>query len=127
MHKLSEASSDRPATTDAVLEQLLERYARNETAITVNFRRLASCLPAPDRATHLIHSYPAKLLMHIPYFFLANTVLSQPGDLVLDPFCGSGTVLLESLLAGREALGIDSNPLACLISHVRPPLLRAKS
>ena len=90
MYEMNKDSSDCAATTDAALERLLERYARSEKAITVNFRRLASCLSAPDRATHLIHSYPAKLLMHIPYFFLANTILSRPGDLVLDPFCGSG-------------------------------------
>ena len=126
MHKISNATADRLATTDAVLERLLRRYARNEAAITVNFRRLASRLSTPERATHLIHSYPAKLLMHIPYFFLANTVLSKPGDLVLDPFCGSGTVLLESLLAEREALGVDSNPLACLISRVKTTPIVAK-
>jgi len=34
--------------------------------------------------------------MHIPFFFLGNTILSSKGDLVADPFCGSGTVLLES-------------------------------
>ena len=119
MYKRNEASPDRPATTDAALEQLLRRYGRNKTAITVNFRRLGERVGTPDRATHLIHSYPAKLLMHIPYFFLANSVLSERGDLVLDPFCGSGTVLLESLLAQRQALGVDSNPLACLISRVK--------
>jgi DNA modification methylase len=57
--------------------------------------------------------------MHIPFFFLANNFLSKPGDIVLDPFCGSGTVLLESLLMGRNAIGFDANPLAQLISKVK--------
>jgi DNA modification methylase len=57
--------------------------------------------------------------MHIPYFFLTNDQLSQPGDLVLDPFCGSGTVLLEAQLAGRRAYGADTNPLARLIARVK--------
>lgn len=38
---------------------------------------------------------------------------------MVDPFCGSGTVLLESLLMGRNAIGVDSNPLAQLISKVK--------
>ena len=36
-----------------------------------------------------------------------------------DPFCGSGTVLLEAKLAGRLAIGADSNPLARLLSKVK--------
>ncbi len=38
---------------------------------------------------------------------------------MLDPFCGTGTVLLESILKERRAIGVDSNPLACLISKVK--------
>lgn len=72
-----------------------------------------------DRFTHLLHPYPAKLLVHIPFFFLANDLLSKPGDIVLDPFCGSGTVLLEAQLANRHAFGVDANPLARLIARVK--------
>ena len=35
---------------------------------------------------------------------------------ILDPFCGSGTVILEAMLRGHQAIGIDVNPLARLIS-----------
>jgi hypothetical protein len=38
---------------------------------------------------------------------------------ILDPFCGSGTVLLEGLLRGHVAIGLDINPLAQLISRVK--------
>lgn len=37
---------------------------------------------------------------------------SEPGDLVLDPFCGSGVVVVEALGLGRRALGLDVNPMA---------------
>jgi DNA modification methylase len=57
--------------------------------------------------------------MHIPFFFLANTCFSKPGDTILDPFSGSGTVLLESILSGRQALGSDANPFARLLSKVK--------
>ncbi len=42
-----------------------------------------------------------------------------PGDSVLDPFCGGGTVLIESLLAGRRTLGRDVSPIALLVSRGR--------
>lgn len=104
---------------DSLLNELLTSYERNPTPIEVNFREMVPSLNSPDRFTHLIHTYPAKLLPHIPNFFLNNSFLSKPGDTVLDPFCGSGTVLLESLLAGRSAYGVDANPLARLISTVK--------
>ncbi len=104
---------------DHALTALMSRYSRANRPIAVSFRNLVSGVNGCDRATHLIHTYPAKLLAHIPMFFLQNDVLSSPGDTVLDPFCGSGTVLLESMLAGRCAIGIDVNPMACLISKVK--------
>ena len=106
-------------STDAALERLLLRYERTGRAVPVDFRKMVSYLSTPDRATHLLHPYPAKLLTHIPYFFLANSRFSREGDVVADPFCGSGTVLLEAQLAGRLAIGADSNPLARLLSKVK--------
>jgi hypothetical protein len=44
---------------------------------------------------------------------------SQKGDMVLDPFCGSGTVLVEARLLGRGAIGVDANPLAVLLSTLK--------
>lgn len=107
-----------PDTKDALL-RLLDRYDRTSKAVSVNFRRLADWMPIGERATHYLHPYPAKLLPQIPAFFLANSVLSNPGDTVLDPFCGSGTVLLESILHGRRSIGADANPLARLIAAVK--------
>jgi DNA modification methylase len=109
--------------TDDQLEKLLRQFKANGRTIPISFRDRLRFLNNPDRHSHLIHPYPAKLLVHIPYFFLANSILSEPGDTVLDPFCGSGTVLLEALLAGRCAIGADVNPLARLISTVKtsPP------
>jgi DNA modification methylase len=105
--------------TDAILQNLLREYNVTQLPIPVNFRKLVNCFSSAERSTHLIHSYPAKLLMHIPFFFLANQRLSKPDDTVLDPFAGSGTVLLESLLSGRNALGAECNPLARLIARVK--------
>lgn len=103
----------------AALDRLFDRYASSKRAITVNFRTLAHWIPIGERATHYLHPYPAKLLPQIPAFFLASSHLCPEGGTVLDPFCGSGTVLLESVLSGRSALGADSNPLARLIARVK--------
>jgi len=80
-------------------------------------------IPYGERSSHKIHKYPAKLLPHIPAFFLANNILSKENDLVLDSFGGSGTVMLEAALAGRNAVSSDSNPLARLISKVKTTVL----
>jgi len=116
---LGTETTRRSANTKDALLRLLDRYDRSSIAVTVNFRRLADWMPVGERATHYLHPYPAKLLPQIPAFFLANSILSNPGDTVLDPFCGSGTVLLESILHGRRALGADANPLARLIANVK--------
>lgn len=46
-------------------------------------------------------------------------VFSRPGHHVLDPFCGSGTALVASLLTGRSATGIDISEEAVLLSRQR--------
>lgn len=67
--------------------------------------------------THSLHPYPAKFIPQIPQALIAE--LSSPGDTVADIFCGSGTTLVEALVNGRNAIGIDANPLACLISAAK--------
>ena len=104
----------------ATLRALMRAYKRRRRPVTVNFRELVPWLRySAERASHSIHPYPAKVLVNIPHFFLANEVLSGDGDFVLDPFCGSGTVLLEAILANRNGLGVDANPLARLIATVK--------
>ena len=106
-------------STDEALKNLLHEFSINSRPIKVNFRALVGWMKYGERATHLIHPYPAKLLTHIPHFFLHNQVLSQSSDLVLDPFCGSGTVALEAVLAKRRAVAFDCNPLAQFIAKVK--------
>lgn len=67
--------------------------------------------------THNIHPYPAKFIPQIPNNLIRE--LSLPRETVADIFCGSGTTLLEALRLGRNAVGIDANPIATLISEVK--------
>tara|TARA_B100000945_G_scaffold310408_1_gene302327 strand:+ start:6284 stop:7588 length:1305 start_codon:yes stop_codon:yes gene_type:complete len=83
-----------------------------------NFRKSCPEIPNTTYLTHKIHSYPARFIPHIPRWFLKE--YNTSGDLILDPFCGSGTALIEANLLGINAIGIDINPLAQM-------LLRAKT
>jgi SAM-dependent methyltransferase len=67
--------------------------------------------------THSIHRYSGKFIPQIAR--QAVELLTRPGELVLDSYCGSGTTLLECSLVGRASVGIDLNPLAVLISRVK--------
>jgi SAM-dependent methyltransferase len=66
---------------------------------------------------HGFHSYPARLHPVTASRLIAG--LSQPGARVLDPFCGSGTVLVEARALGRRAIGSDLNPLAVELAWLK--------
>ncbi len=91
--------------------------------MTINIREydfkksLKEEIPSVDYLTHSIHSYTAKLIPHIPHYVIKR--YTKLGDMVLDPFCGSGTTLLEAIINGRNAVGIDIHPVANLISEVK--------
>src|SRR5438094_710260 len=67
--------------------------------------------------THGIHRYSGKFIPQIAGQAIELT--TAPGDLVLDPYVGSGTTLLESALRGRRSIGVDLNPIACLVARVK--------
>lgn len=72
-----------------------------------------------------IHPYPA--MFHFLVVRRLLNELSQPSDLVLDPFMGSGVCAVECLINGRNFIGYDINPLAVLIAKVRVTPLKSKS
>lgn len=66
---------------------------------------------------HALHSYPAKFIPDVPRALIS--LLSRPGDLVLDPFCGGGTTGVEAVEAGRAYVGVDANAFAVLLSKLK--------
>ena len=68
--------------------------------------------------THSFHKYPGKFIPQIPDWAI-NKYTSKNNLSILDPFCGSGTTLVESLLHNHNAIGIDIDPLSVLISKVK--------
>lgn len=71
--------------------------------------------------THGIHPYPAKYIPQLPNLIIREHTNER--NTVLDPFCGSGTTLLEAALLGRKSIGIDSHPVAALISKAKTTAL----
>ena len=67
--------------------------------------------------THNIHRYSGKFIPQIAG--RAVELLTRPGDVVLDVYCGSGTTLVECALRGRTGIGVDLSPLAILIARVK--------
>ncbi len=72
---------------------------------------------ARDTLTHGFHAYPAR--MHAETARVVLEALAPAGGLVLDPFVGSGTVLIEARALGLRAVGTDLNPLALRLAAVK--------
>ena len=71
--------------------------------------------------THTYYRYPARFS---PQFARAAiNVFTGHDDLVIDPFVGGGTTLVESLALGRRAVGTDVNSLATFVTKVKTTLL----
>lgn len=71
--------------------------------------------------THNFYRYPARFS---PQFArTAIELFSKPGDVVLDPYVGGGTTIVEASVLNRIAIGVDLNSLACFVSKVKTTTL----
>ena len=68
-----------------------------------------------------IHPYPARFVAELPRALL-DTLPIPPRTAVLDPFCGGGTTLVECQRRGVPSVGIDLNPIGCLMARVKTAL-----
>ncbi len=74
---------------------------------------------------HCFHTYPAMMIPQV-----AGRILDEYGknsNLLFDPYCGTGTSLVEANLRGINATGTDINPLARLIAKVKTTIIPLKS
>jgi len=73
-----------------------------------------------ESLTHPFHSYPARLHPATARLLveLVTTGIARDAPIV-DPFCGSGTALVEARAAGVRAIGVDLNPLAVLVARAK--------
>lgn len=72
-----------------------------------------------QRQSSSIHeiSYRACFKAQLPRFFIE--LLTEPGDVIFDPFSGRGTTVIEAALLGRKVIANDINPLSRILSYPR--------
>lgn len=72
--------------------------------------------PKPHTSMYLMHKYWARK----PYNVVSRYIdtYSKEGEIVLDPFCGSGPTPIEAIKLGRKGIGIDLNPMATRITKM---------
>src|SRR6267143_1397430 len=96
---------DRGATVDVphASISLLRKAARDTAPVT--------------GLTHAFYRYPARFS---PSFVgSAIDLFSEPGDLILDPYMGGGTAIVEAYARGRAVVGCDLNSLAVFVTRAK--------
>jgi hypothetical protein len=75
---------------------------------------------------HRLHPYKGKFIPQLVQYFIDNhtdefkkEVYFKPGDILLDPFCGSGTTLVQANELGMHAIGLDISAFNTLISNIK--------
>jgi hypothetical protein len=80
-------------------------------------RRVALDQSTVSGLTHRFYHYPSRFS---PTFAAgAIELFSRPGDLVLDPYMGGGTTVVEALVHGRRTVGCDLNSLGVFVTRVK--------
>lgn len=102
---------------------------RDDTLIVNEFRSLPKGYwdfidAKTDDLIHGLHNYPAVMIWPISNTIIRIIEKYRPIHSLLDPFVGSGTVIVEAQKAGIETIyGNDLNPLAILIAKAKTTLL----
>ena len=87
------------------------------------FKRLnfdGYCAP---RLTHYLFRFPAKF--HPPVVHSLIRSYTKAGETILDPFCGSGTLMIAAAAEGRFSVGSDVDPVAVFVAKVKTHRLRS--
>ncbi len=102
----------------ATLKSIRTRSSGTREVQSISFRGLNGAVGKRDLYTHHFHRYPAKLFQKIPATIFDALEVPR-GSVVVDPFCGSGTVLVEAVRRGLTSIGFDTNPIAERISKAK--------
>lgn len=71
-----------------------------------------------DYGTHGFHRYVGRFPSHL-IRALINYFGADHNDIILDPFCGSGTTMVEARMLGAKGIGIEISPLSAMMSRVK--------
>lgn len=99
--------------------------ARLEASASLPKSEATSSRQRTRYSAHGLHDYKGKFNPQIVRA-LGNLSRLDATSRVLDPFCGSGTTLLEALHCGWHALGLDLNPLAVLVANSKIAAVRSE-
>ena len=79
-----------------------------------------------DRTVHEWYRFVLSFPPHLVKTYLQRFEIGSD-DVVLDPFCGTGTTLVECKKSGISSMGIEFNPMARFASGVKVDWLMSKS
>jgi DNA modification methylase len=115
--------------TTQVLREATVNVVRNGISLDLipTLVPFSSTVPLPNRrclryGTHGIHEYRGKFFPQLVRSLINIAKVPEDG-IIADPMCGSGTTIVESVLAGNHGLGLDLNPLSVLMSRAKCGLL----
>ena len=109
-------------------QNIIEKKWKKELGEDLNWHLSFDKVKEKERTKHVhrLHPYKGKFIPQLVEYFLdtktdnfKTEVFFQPGDIVLDPFCGSGTTLVQANELGIHAIGIDISHFNSLISNVK--------
>lgn len=103
-----------PASTEI---ETPERDTRSFELPPSGYRHLDFSSVNAPRLTHYLFRFPAKF--HPPVVHSLIREYTTAGQTLLDPFCGSGTLLLAATVEGLHAIGSDVDPVAVFVSEVK--------
>lgn len=96
---------------------VIERTYLTEIPIDYSWSFADKTIKDTSYITHGYYTYPAKFIPQLAARIINEN--SQDGDIVIDPFIGSGTTVVEAIVNNRIGIGTDINDIAYLIAKVK--------
>lgn len=110
--------------SDLKKEEYLKKKLGDDLNWTLSFNQLKES--DTTKHVHRLHPYKGKFIPQLVEYFLDDHIdtfkkerFFAPGDIVLDPFCGSGTTLVQANELGIHSVGVDVSLFNALISNVK--------
>jgi len=101
--------------TTNLQNEILTIFNNLEEDVSWSFENLSR--KETSYATHGYHRYPAKFIPQLARRCIEE--YSDKSEIICDPFMGCGTSLVEALISGRKAVGVDINPVAWFITKAK--------
>ncbi len=90
----------------------MPKRKKKESVEQINYATVAK----PHTPMYLMHKYWARKPHNVVSEYIEN--YTKEGELVLDPFCGSGPTPIEAIKLGRKGIGVDLNPISTFVTRM---------